>query len=51
MMRKSDVAYTKSISKAVNNRAVSWTIGSKPNANSNVGCFGARRRDSKSKNS
>lgn len=41
---ESDVAHTRSISSAVNNPAVSWTIGSKPNANSNVGCFGTRRR-------
>jgi hypothetical protein len=34
--RTSDVAHTKSISNAANNQAVSWTIGSKPNANSKV---------------
>jgi hypothetical protein len=39
-----DVAHTKSISNAPNNQAVSLTIGSKPNANSNEGCFGRRRR-------
>jgi hypothetical protein len=42
--RKSDVAHTKSISNAANNQAVSWTIGSKPKANLNAGCFGLRRR-------
>jgi len=36
--RKSDVAHTKSISNVANNWAVSWTIGSKPNATSNNGC-------------
>jgi hypothetical protein len=36
------------LSNAENNRAVTWTIGSKRNANSNVECFGARTRDSKS---
>jgi len=41
---KSDVAHTKSTSNAANNQAVSWTIGSKRRANSNAGCFGARRR-------
>ena len=35
--RKSDVARTKSISNVANNQAVSWTIGSKRNANSNGG--------------
>lgn len=44
VMRKSDVALTKSISKGGNNRAVSWTIGFKPNANSKVGRFRARRQ-------
>jgi len=34
-------------SNAANNQAVSWTIGSKPKANSNVGCFGTRRRAGK----
>src|SRR5260370_24803826 len=43
-MRKSDVEHTKSISNAANNQAVSWTIGSKRNANWNAGCFAARRR-------
>src|ERR1700693_6471655 len=44
LRRKSDVAHTKSISNAANNKGVSWTIGSKPNVNSNEGCFGASRR-------
>jgi ketosteroid isomerase-like protein len=39
MTRKSGIARTKSISNVANNQAVSWTIGSKPNANSHVGCF------------
>jgi len=43
-MRKSDVEHTKSISNAANNRAAIWTIGSKRNANSNAGCFAARRQ-------
>jgi hypothetical protein len=33
MKRKSDVAHTKSILNAASNQAVTWTIGSKPNAN------------------
>jgi len=37
-----DVAHTRSISKAANNQAVSWTIGSKPNANSKVERFRMR---------
>src|SRR5580704_7164473 len=44
MTRKSDVARTKSISNVANNQAVRWMIGSKPNANSHVGCFRGRRR-------
>jgi hypothetical protein len=43
-MRRSGVAHTKSISNAANNQALIWTIGSKRNANSNAGCFAARRR-------
>jgi hypothetical protein len=43
-MRKSDVEHTKSISNAANNQEVSWTIGSKRNANSNAGYFAARRQ-------
>ena len=35
---------TKSISDAANNRTVRWTIGSRPNANSNTECLRARRR-------
>jgi hypothetical protein len=42
--KKSDVAHTKSISNAAYNQAVSWTIGSRPNANLKVGCFRTRRR-------
>jgi hypothetical protein len=45
--RTSDVAPTKSISKAANNPAASWTIGSKPNANSDMDCLRARRRAKK----
>jgi hypothetical protein len=41
-MRKSDVEHTKSISDAENNRAVTWTIGSKRNANLNVECSRAQ---------
>jgi hypothetical protein len=41
--RKSDFVHTKSILNAANNQAASWTIGSKPNANSHVGCARARR--------
>ena len=40
---KSDFAHTKSISNAAESRVVKWTIGSKPNANSNAGRFGRRR--------
>ena len=47
MTKKSDAAPTKSISNAANNQAVIWTIGSKPNANSNAGHSRARRRASK----
>jgi len=42
--RKSDAAHTRSISNAANNRAASWTIGSKPNVNSHMRCFRARRQ-------
>jgi hypothetical protein len=42
-MRKSDVVLTKSISNVASNQAMSWMIGSKPNANSNPECFAARR--------
>ena len=45
--RISDAARTKSISSAANNRAVSWTIGSKPKSNSNLRSFRARRRRAK----
>jgi hypothetical protein len=44
--RKSGFALTKCILKAANSRAVSWTIGSKRNANLNAGCFGSRSRAS-----
>jgi len=40
--RKSDAARTKSISNEANNQTLSWTIGSKPNVNSNKGCFSER---------
>jgi hypothetical protein len=42
--RKSDVAPTRSIWNAANNQAGSWTIGSKPNANSKAECCGGYRR-------
>lgn len=42
MTRKSDAARTKSISNEANNRTLSWTIGSKPNVNSNKGRFSER---------
>ncbi len=44
MTGTSDVAHTRSISNAENNQAVIWTIGSKPNANSKVGCLRRRAR-------
>jgi len=40
--RKSDAARTKSISNEANNQTLSWTIGSKPNVNSNKGRFSER---------
>ena len=33
-----------SLSNEANNQTLSWTIGSKPNVNSNKGCFSERRR-------
>ena len=36
LTKKSDAAHTKSIWNAANNKAASWTIGSKPNANSHA---------------
>lgn len=47
MRRKSDVVPTNSISNAANNQAAIWTIGSKPNANSNAERFRAPRRQAK----
>jgi hypothetical protein len=38
------VVPTKSISNAASNQVVSWTIGSKPNANWHLGCFRAHRQ-------
>jgi putative oxidoreductase len=40
--RKSDAARTKSISNEANDQTLSWTIGSKPNVNSNKGRFSER---------
>src|SRR5260370_36573439 len=44
MRRKSNIAHTKSILNAANNRAANWTIGSKRKAKSKAGRCRARRR-------
>ena len=44
VMRKSDVAHTKSILSAANNPALNWTIGSKLSANSKARRFGASKQ-------
>jgi hypothetical protein len=44
VQRRSDVALTKSISNAANNQAMTRTIGSRRNKNSNAVCLAALRR-------